>query len=271
MHTSEGNLPYALSWYLDITSNGKWNALVLDDYQAICPLPFNRKLFGFQQIYQPPFTQQLGVFGNALTAEIVQKFLDAIPRQYKRVHFNINFHNANLLELAERRTNLVLNLNKSYEEIRANYHKSLRKRLNKTSNLIFEEADSPTELVEFYRSSLSARVHLPTSYFQRIENLITHALASKRGNIYRILDEAGDCLALSFFLNVNGRVINLFGASNESGRLEFAMHKMLDEVIQLHTESNATFDFEGSEIKGVKLFFESFGSVNEPYGSFASS
>src|ERR1700692_3437990 len=58
---------YAKSWYLDIVSP-QWDALVSDDYRAVMPLTWRRK-FGVYYLYQPFFTQQLGVFTTPLPPE----------------------------------------------------------------------------------------------------------------------------------------------------------------------------------------------------------
>ena len=58
---------YAYSWYLNIVA-GEWDALVEEKdgkYQRVFPLPFRKKA-GIKYIYQPPFTQQLGLFSRLL-------------------------------------------------------------------------------------------------------------------------------------------------------------------------------------------------------------
>ena len=49
---------YAYAWYLDIVADN-WSVLVLDDYDAVMPLPWKIK-YGIKYITQPFFTQQLG-------------------------------------------------------------------------------------------------------------------------------------------------------------------------------------------------------------------
>ena len=58
-HAANG-LIYSYSVYLD-TMAKQWSALVLNDYEAVMPLTWNRK-FGFNYLYQPAFTSQLGIF-----------------------------------------------------------------------------------------------------------------------------------------------------------------------------------------------------------------
>ncbi len=59
---ANNSLIYAYSYYLDAMSEN-WNALVMNDYEAVMPLTWAKK-FGFRYLRQPVFTQQLGIFGN---------------------------------------------------------------------------------------------------------------------------------------------------------------------------------------------------------------
>ena len=83
-----GNI-YAFSWYLDIVCD-EWDALVSDNYETVFPLTF-RKKFGIWYLYQPFFTQQLGIFSiRHITPQIVEEFLAAIPAKYKFAEINLN-------------------------------------------------------------------------------------------------------------------------------------------------------------------------------------
>ena len=48
---AENGLLYASSKYLDILSNGLWNALVSGDYDCVMPLPFKRK-YGINRTFK---------------------------------------------------------------------------------------------------------------------------------------------------------------------------------------------------------------------------
>jgi len=89
MHPEAVNgMVYGCSWYLDIVCP-EWEALVQDDYEAIFPLTCNRK-FGIRYLYQPFFTQQLGIFSRGLlSGELVEKFLDAIPVHFRFAEINL--------------------------------------------------------------------------------------------------------------------------------------------------------------------------------------
>ena len=66
---ASNGLIYAYSYYLDGMADN-WDALVLNDYEVVMPLPW-RKKFGFYYLYQPAFTAQLGLFGRDINKELV--------------------------------------------------------------------------------------------------------------------------------------------------------------------------------------------------------
>src|SRR5207249_10207965 len=53
-------LSYGYSFYLDHLAK-HWDGLVLNNYEAIMPLTWNKK-FGIHYLYQPRFTENLGIF-----------------------------------------------------------------------------------------------------------------------------------------------------------------------------------------------------------------
>src|SRR5215203_6156794 len=85
---ASNGLIYGTTVYLDHMA-GKWDALVLNDYEAVMPLPW-RKKWGINYIYQPFLTAQLGLFGNHITAKLLEAFLDAIPAKFKLWEFPLN-------------------------------------------------------------------------------------------------------------------------------------------------------------------------------------
>src|ERR1700733_10069344 len=108
-----GGLVYAYSFYLDIMAR-HWDALVMNDYQLVMPLTWNKK-YGIYYLYQPAFTASLGVFGKNITEALVQQFIQAIPDKFKLVEIELNKDNPVNTASINMRTNYVLSLNKSYE------------------------------------------------------------------------------------------------------------------------------------------------------------
>ena len=75
---STNRMVYARSWFLDIVCTG-WEALVAADYETVMPLTTGNK-YGINYLYQPFFTQQLGIFSKKETDQkLEEEFLISIP------------------------------------------------------------------------------------------------------------------------------------------------------------------------------------------------
>jgi hypothetical protein len=263
--SSDNPLLYGLSWYLDVVTNQHWAALVLDDYKAVMPLPFNRKMI-LLQVYRPLFIQQLGVFTKDSSSVEIDKYFQAIPKRIKKIHYPI--HSAISVDplSCSSRANLTLELKKSYEEIKQGYHKNLRQGLRKTEGqLTINETNDVSQLIRYHENILGETIGLSRQGYVLAKSLFSAILNRQMGKIYAVTDKSNAILAIALFLTGADRVINLFAVSNPKGKELFAMHFLIDQVIKKHLSTHEIFDFEGSDILGVRKFFESFGAVNSPY------
>lgn len=237
------------------------------------PLPRNRKLFGIQQIYQPPLSQQLGVIGPQVDTALLWQFWKAIPTSFRLIQFSVALPPMPLATKQEwpgrQRTNLILPLDRPYTELQANYNKSLRKRLKKAGNHYqIQEAQDLGFLIRYYQEHIGQKAGLSTKDYQILERLFDQMMKRKMACIYQVQNAEAEVDATGIFLITNQRIINVFGASNAAGRQHYAMHFLLDQVIQIHAAQDLLFDFEGSELPGVATFFQSFGAQAEPYFEF---
>ena len=114
---SFNGIAYAYSWYLDIVSEG-WEALVHGDYEIVMPITHSKKM-GMRYFFQPLLTQQLGVFSlKQLSPDVVEEFINSIPKEIKLVNINLNKFNkinGEAFKLKENRT-YELDLIKPYEK-----------------------------------------------------------------------------------------------------------------------------------------------------------
>lgn len=118
---------YAFSVYLD-TMSANWDALVLNDYEAVMPLTWNNK-YGIQYLYQPFLAAQLGVFGS----EEVQAFIEAIPAHFRFMDIYLNSENTKAVksDTALLRDNYVLDLHHPYEKLFTAYRENIRRNIKK--------------------------------------------------------------------------------------------------------------------------------------------
>ena len=128
-------LIYGYSFYLDAMAK-HWDGLVLNDYDAVMPLTWNKK-YGFYYLYQPAFTASLGVFGDNLNGGLIDDFIKNIPAKFKLIEISLNpgniIGNSNTFSIA--RSNYILPLNRSYEELYKAYRENHKRNINKATQL----------------------------------------------------------------------------------------------------------------------------------------
>lgn len=265
---SGGDLPYALTDYLDIVTDKRWSALIGENYDAIFPLPWEIKL-GVKRYLQPPFTQQLGLIAKSYSVDILEEFLSAIPNVNTLINLKGN-ENSDLSSSTKfrviSRSNLILSLDRKYDVIHSNFSKSLRKRIRRSKEHYFVELSKDVDfLVSMYQEQMNAKVNLKSTEYIIARKLFHYLIETNRGAIYLAKNDEHIEGAL-FVVKYRNRIINLFGSSNEEGKKNFAMHGILNHIIEQNADSSLLFDFEGSDLPGVKQFYESFGPelVNYP-------
>jgi hypothetical protein len=260
-------LVYAYSWYLDIVSD-HWSALVLDDYRAVMPLPWNSKL-GLQYITQPFFCQSLGIYSKEKMNKSEQELLFlSIPKRFLKTDISVNF---SLGPRFEKQVNYYLNLSRSYETIEQSYRKDRKKSLRKASQagLTFQDFDNTKTLIQIYRDVFSF-VDVPSKYYEIIQNLMDTALEKKVGFIRNVFYQ-DTLVCAGFFVHFKNRIYYLFAASNDEGKKQGATTFLIDSVIQQFANSKTIFDFEGSNIDSIASFYKSFGSEKMTYFKYSSN
>jgi len=266
---SSNGLVYSLSYYLDAICDD-WDALVLNDYEAVMPLPWNAR-FGVKSIYPPFFAQQLGISStNPLQENEVALFVDSIPEKYKRVQLYVNTYNDFAFKSFTKtaRPNLVLNLNRDYESIQKNYSSNTKRNIAKAkkSKLTIIENQEPEQLIATAKLEIPhTLVQYTEKDLQNLARLMYKSIHSGMGQIMTVLDEGNRISAQGFFLQFKGRITNLFPVTSSVGRQNGGMFLLLDAVINANCGTNFLLDFEGSINANVARFYSGFGAVKKSY------
>ena len=268
-----GNI-YAFSWYLDIV-HPHWNALVDDDYQAVMPITGGKK-FGVDYLYQPYFVQQLGVFSKtALSPEKLDAFLDAIPKNYRFAEIRLNESNTldNDKQSFEYHRNVLLDMNRDYEAIRAQYHSNTKRNLAKAeaNNLQIVDTVIPYHVVALFTDNRGALLDKwGDAEYARLTKLAQTAVNRKAAFILGVTEKGvGQLLCAAIFMKTDKRITFLFSGLTEEGKQRQAMTYLLDYVIQRHANQPVTFDFEGSDDDNLARFYLGFGGEEVKYPSYA--
>jgi len=246
----------------------KWHGLIIDDYNAVMPLPW-RKKYGILYCYSPAFIQQLGLFGNT-TAVPLHEIISAITTFSKYGDLFLNYGNAFMLPniKAIPKTNFIINLKEGYEAISNRYAKSLIIKLKKSSgnDFIYAESSHVKEAVQLYRSYIANRMpHVTQQDYEHFTALCQTLQQQNDCFIRAINNKEGILLAMSLFLKDAHRIYNMLPVTTHEGRKLNAQHFLIDSVIKEFAGQPVLFDFEGSDLPGVKTFYENFLPQNQPY------
>lgn len=259
---------YPKSWYLDIVCE-QWNALVLNDYEAVMPLP-SRKKWGVKYIYQPFLCQQLGVF-HTHQKYAVDDFISAIPKDILRFTINLNAHNTSNSFVVKTNVNYLLPLNKTIDELRTNYSKSHLKNLRRANKHNLSIASKPDSAEIFYEKKLRLASNFMSSKQLELEmKIIKESIALGKGEMFSVIGDEANCCSV-FLINDNQKLFLLSSYSDNEGKSKLAYFFLLDYIFSLEKFRGFIFDFEGSNLKGVAQRNKGFGAIPTTYQTINQS
>jgi hypothetical protein len=263
------SLIYAYSFYLDAIA-GNWDGIVVNNYEAVIPLVYRKKKF-ITYLYQPPFTQQLGVFyKKQLTSNQYNKIENILQAQYRFAEIFTNYGNAGSFakQYCSTQNNFILSINKPYEEIYAGYLPGFTKSLRRIAKFNFKyvAAADINEAVLLYKKLYGSRVkHITGKDFTAFENLCFVLLQRQMLVIRKVFGEKDNLLALALLFKDNHRIYNIISCVTDEGKRLEANYFLYDSIIKEYCNKEMILDLEGSEIKGVADFYKKMNPVTQPY------
>jgi hypothetical protein len=261
---SFNGLIYGYSWYLDIVAED-WDALVEGDYDRILPLPSRRK-YAISYLYQPFFTQQLGVFSkNILTEEITEDFIKSIPPIYRFAEINLNIYNKLDPDKYDIRwmLNHELDLIKPYKDLYSNFSKNIKRNLKKAKNNQVEILKNirPDEIIEVFKQNKGKEIRVLNDLdYVRLKRIIYTCLYKGKAKIYGAYTPENELCAGAVFTFSHNKATFLFSATNEVAKELGAMPLLIDHFIKEHAQTHLTLDFEGSNDPNLARFYKSFNA-----------
>ncbi|MCH2083128.1 hypothetical protein [Kordia sp.] len=272
---AKNGLPYFYTWHLDNCCK-HWSALVWEEYKFIMPLPYNNKLLITKQLFQPILTQQLGIIGNGLTANIAEQFLKNIPPYFKYINIQLH-HKTPTIDTNDKGTtlwpnhihtkdNYVIPLDKEEEILIKGLNREIRRNLRKLATKHnIKPINSAQIIVDFYFKQFGKKLNLSLTTRQTIFNIMDAHLKHNTIEIYGCYDNEEQLCCATAFLHSHDRLISIFGGPSEAGKKIYAMHAIYAHVIKKYANTPKIVDFMGSEIKGVAFWMRSMGGILQPY------
>lgn len=266
INESPNGLLYACSFYLDQMAVN-WDALVLGDYEAVMPLPWNRK-FGIRYVYQPFLTAQLGIFGKVVTEAMVGDFIRAIPLSFRLVELSLNSGNITSVPtgFSIHRNNYVLELNKPYDQLYKNYRENIQRNTRKALQLgctVTKDFDAE-KVIALALQQMNSYGKESADNVERFRKLYRYLHERKMAITYGITLHDELLASCVFFLHQNRAYYILVG-NHPNGKTIGASHALIDAFIKDHAGTAMILDFEGSDIRNLAFFYSSFGARQEVY------
>ena len=257
---------YAYTWYLDQVAVN-WSALVVDHYRFVMPVVWKRKV-GMKYVYQPFYTQQLGVFGKEdVEPELVRELLLLLYRKYRFVGMNLNTRNLvgeeEPFEVVDK-SNYVLHLGSGYNKLFASFKTNTKRNIKKSVDLsdLLDKHISVEELVRLKREN--DVITRSEDEYDWLTKLLSAIMERGQGKIYATRSQ-GRLTAAACFAFSATRAIYLLSASSQEGKDRRGMFRIVDAFIRDHASGERILDFEGSNIPSVARFFIGFGARAEIY------
>lgn len=259
---------YGYSWYLDCVSE-TWFALILNDYEAVFPLIFKRKM-GIRYLNQTCFYQRTAIFSSAiLPAADIIRFYKAIPFRYVLRDFCVDEYSYLSTMKGESKVNLVLPLHSSEVLLKAGYHKNTNRNIKKAQgeNIVIRKDVDVDRIVKVFKENRAQTLgmHFSDADYGKIKSLMQYGLTNNNGVIYAAFNENEIFLGAVFFMYSKNRIYYLFSGVTTEGQQKRALFALVDFFISQHQNTNKMLDFEGSMSEGVARFYAGFGAQTETY------
>jgi hypothetical protein len=256
---------YAFSWYLDVVCD-QWDVLVLNDYEAVMPVPF-RKKYLIQYVHPPLWILQLGIFSKR--DYIQSDFISVIQKRFRFIELRLNVknlfdtENSNFLEKQFQE----LELTTGYDNIKKGYQSDRKKDLKRAekSELRIEWGGSPFDLITLFQNNVGKRTpEIKEQDYQNLETLINFCLMKDCGELCFVY-QGEKLVAAAFFLKYQETSTILCSSTDFSNRKNGANTFLIDQAIQRYVNAYKTFSFGGSSMQSVAKYFFSFGAQEKTY------
>jgi len=236
-----------------------WEILVMGDYEAVMPIPFVKKAF-FKVVDMPLFCQQLGVFSIRDAQEINQNFLDFFKNNYTIINYQFNTNNQ-FTEHLQKKKNYVISVQEYAFLRRKKYFKGRKSTVKTAQYLEFRELSTHGHILDFIKNNFKGlEKESDMDFFIRylffLENqnklkLFGSYFENKLTNIAVLIDDDNNYALLGLLNSEELKSHN--GAS-------FLIDRILEQNIE-----HKSFNFMGGSIRGIEVFFKSFGSDLQEY------
>ena len=234
-----------------------WELLVFDDYQFVMPIPIRKKL-GLKIVVMPLFCQQLGIFGEEKNPKIEEEFLQFFLNNYKILFYSFNYQNSFAEDFKTKKNYFIEKT--EYLLLRKNYFKGRKSTVKTAQGLDFKEVEL-SYISDFIRKNfkgLEKKKDLD-KFFEYLNFL----KAEKKMKLYGSFKEE-HLTNVAIIIDEDGSYALLGLVNEEKFRQDNGASFLIDRILKDHIQEKS-FNFMGGTIRGLEVFFKSFGAELQEY------
>ena len=249
-----------------LTGYDTWDALVLDSYEAVMPLPYRKKGV-LKYVYTPFFLPQMGIFSiYELTDKDIDIFLQELPKHFILADVLLNEKEEKQKRYDNYFTSYILPMQNTYNELYSQFHENTRRNIKtgaKTLCQITVGEEKVSDIIDMFRNNRGQMeaVHYRDNDYRNLENIANYLLNEKLLDIYGVRTPEGKLAAGAMFVKDGNRRWFWFSGRDNAMSNYKPMFLLLDAYIRDQANSNLILDFNGSTNPNVARLYQGFGGT----------
>jgi len=259
---------FGYSWYLDTVCDN-WSVFVLNDYEAVLPIPWKRKFF-VKYAYLPFWVLQLGVYTKVIEDE--NEFLIELFSEFKYVNTRMNFNNSfSMFEKYSRQATIqkIVFSNNDYDRVYKLYSRSRKKEIKKSNqnNLTSHWNESPKLLIDLMRENKKGNLKITEKEYMKLFELMYKTVQKGIGEILLIRDKGAHVISGAFFLRNRDEVIKIVYSTRMNNKKNGVDTFLNDCAILKYSKEVKEFNFGISSIdnESITKYYRSFGGQDKSF------
>lgn len=258
LESSEQRNWYARKEVLDELS-GNWEVLVYEDYKAVLPVPLHQK-FGFTFVIMPLFCQQLGIFSVKDDPIVNDQILKSLRKNYKVLLYSFNHLNT-FSENLNTKKNYTIAISDHTLLRRRKYFKGRKSTVKSAQHLIYKEIELNEEHIFFIENNFKGLTKKKDiKKFIEYMNFLNQQNSLKLCAAY--MEEK--LINIAVLVSEDSRLSLLGLINDESYKTQNGASFLIDKILNIYIHQKE-FNFMGSNIRGIEIFFKSFGGELQEY------
>ncbi|HRF18350.1 MAG TPA: GNAT family N-acetyltransferase, partial [Chitinophagaceae bacterium] len=167
------------------------------------------------------------------------------------------------------RSNFVLSLESTYEELFRNYRENIKRNIKKAIQVgcSAETGFEEEKVIQLAMQQMKNQSKETTDNINRFRKLYKILYEKGMATTYGILSVQKELLASAIFFYSHNRAYYILVGNHPNGKTIGASHFLIDSFIKDHAGKKIVLDFEGSDIRNLAFFYSSFGAVEEKFAA----